>query len=132
MTVFVDTSAIYAGIDKDDSNHARAKAVWTTLMEEATPLVTNNYVVLETVALLQNRLGLAAVRMFHEEIEPLLEVAWISEREHRAGMAAVLAAGRKKLSLVDCVSFETMRTRGIRTAFCFDAHFAEQGFKVRP
>jgi predicted nucleic acid-binding protein len=132
MTVFVDTSAIYAGLDQDDINHAKAKAAWTTLTEEATPLLTNNYVVLETIALLQNRLGVAAVRTFHEDIQPLLEVAWISEHEHRTGIAAVLAAGRKKLSLVDCVSFETMRARGVRTVFCFDAHFAEQGFNVKP
>ena len=132
MTVFVDTSAIYASIDRDDINHAKAKAVWTTLFEEATPLLTNNYVLLETAALLQNRLGLSAVRALHEEILPMMEIAWISEHEHRTGVAAVLAAGRKKLSLVDCVSFETMRARGVRTVFCFDAHFREQGFKVRP
>jgi predicted nucleic acid-binding protein len=132
LTVFVDTSAIYSGLDPNDISHAKAKAVWTTLIEEATPLLTNNYVLLETAALLQNRLGLSAVRALHEEIQPILEVAWISEHEHRTGVAEVLAAGRKKLSLVDCVSFETMRARGIRTVFCFDAHFREQGFKVRP
>jgi predicted nucleic acid-binding protein len=132
LTVFVDTSAIYAGLDPNDISHSKARAVWTTLVEEATPLLTNNYVLLETTALLQNRLGVAAVRALHEEFLPMLEVAWISEHDHRTGLAAVLAAGRKKLSLVDCVSFETMRARGIRTVFCFDAHFREQGFKTLP
>ncbi|MGA3027868.1 MAG: PIN domain-containing protein [Bryobacteraceae bacterium] len=132
MTVFVDTSAIYAGLDRDDLNHEKAKACWATLVGEGTALLSNNYVLLETTALLQNRLGVAAVRTLHEEFLPMLEVVWISEHEHRTGVAAVLAAGRKKLSLVDCVSFETMRARGVRTVFCFDAHFAEQGFKVLP
>jgi len=45
---------------------------------------------------------------------------------------AVLSANRKKLSLVDCVSFQVMRETGIRTAFCFDEHFREQGFDVIP
>jgi predicted nucleic acid-binding protein len=49
---------------------------------------------------------------------------------HRPG--AALAAGRKKLILVDCVSFQTMRQHGVRIAFCFDAHFREQGFLVKP
>ena len=115
---------------RTDGNHSKARAIWATLIEEVSPLLTNNYVLLETTALAQNRLGLAAVRAFQDEILPMLEVAWISEREHRGGIAAVLAAGRKKLSLVDCVSFETMRARGIRTVFCFDAHFAERGFRV--
>ncbi len=36
------------------------------------------------------------------------------------------------LSLVDCCSFESMRRRGIRTAFAYDAHFAQQGFELLP
>ena len=94
--------------------------------------VANNYVLLETAALLQHRLGLAALRAFHEEVVPLLGVDWVSEEPHRAGMESVLAAGRKKLSLVNCVSFQTMRANGIRTAFCFDWHFREQGFEIKP
>jgi len=63
---------------------------------------------------------------------PLLQIDWITEERHRAGMDAALAAGRRKLSLVDCVSFETMRSRGIRIAFGFDSHFREQGFATKP
>ena len=40
----------------------------------------------------------------------------------------LLAEGRRKLSLVDCVSFELMRDKGRHTGFAFDAHFNEQGF----
>jgi uncharacterized protein len=47
-------------------------------------------------------------------------------------MEAVLAASRKKLSLVDCVSFQWMRHAGRRMAFCFDTHFREQGFSGKP
>jgi predicted nucleic acid-binding protein len=69
---------------------------------------------------------------FTRKATPLLQVDWVSEEQHRAGMEAVLAAARKKLSLVDCVSFQTMRNRGVRTAFCFDAHFRERGFATKP
>ena len=91
-------------------------------------LFTHNYVLLEATALLQHRLGVAAVRAFSEDVVPLLAVDWVAETQHRAGLEAMLAAGRKKLSLVDCVSFQSMRANGVRTAFCFDAYFAEQGF----
>ena len=128
MIVFVDTSAFYAVFDRDDANHAAAKEVWLGLLGRGDTLFTHNYVLLETTALLQHRLGVAAVRAFSEDVVPLLAVDWVAETQHRAGLEAVLAAGRKKLSLVDCVSFQSMRANGVRTAFCFDAHFAEQGF----
>ncbi len=132
MTVFIDTSAFYAVFDRDDSNHNPARAAWARLLREAGTLLTTNYVLVETSALLQHRLGVAALRAFHEDVAPLVSVDWISEHRHRAGVDAVLAAARKKLSLVDCVSFQTMRERGVRTAFCFDAHFREQGFELIP
>jgi predicted nucleic acid-binding protein len=132
MTVFVDTSAVYAVFDRDDSNHRAARAIWTRLVTEDATLVTTNYVLVETSALFQRRLGLAALRAFHEDIVPLLNVEWISEQMHIAGVAAVLAAARKKLSIVDCVSFQIMREQGIRAAFCFDRHFREQGFELLP
>jgi uncharacterized protein len=65
-------------------------------------------------------------------VVPLLQVDWVTEERHLAGIEAVLAASRKRLSLVDCISFQTMRARGVRTAFCFDAHFSEQGFTTKP
>jgi uncharacterized protein len=132
MTVFVDTSAFYAVLDRDDANHDRAGGTWAKLLGDAANLVTNNYVLIETSALLQHRLGVAAVRTFHEDVVPLLRIDWISEPRHKAGMEAMLTAARKKLSLVDCVSFQSMRELGIRTAFRFDSHFHEQGFDTLP
>ena len=132
MTVFLDTSGLYAVFDRDDGNHSKAREAWVEWLRGGAVLLTNNYVLLETAALLQHRIGLAAVRALHEEVTPLVAVDWITAEQHRAAMEAMLAAGRKKLSLVDCVSFQTMRARGVRTAFCFDAHFREQGFLSKP
>jgi predicted nucleic acid-binding protein len=86
----------------------------------------------ETFALLQNRLGLAAVRAFQEDLLPLINVEFVTPDTHRAGIAALLLASRRNLSLVDCVSFEIMRTLGIRNSFSFDPHFREQGFLEAP
>ena len=132
MTVFVDTSALYAVIDADDSNHPGAKAEWEGLLVSGTPLATTSYVLVETVALVQSRLGMQAVRLFQQDVSPMLAVTWIGETTHQAGLAGVLAAGRRGLSLVDCVSFEVMRHLGLQEAFAFDPHFAEQGFGCLP
>jgi len=132
MSVFADTSGLYAVFDRDDTNHVRARAFWVEWLRTGEPIVTNNYVLVETLALLQRRIGLAAVRAFHEDIMPLLHVEWVAGEQHRAAVEAALAAARRKLSVVDCASFQTMRQHGLRTAFCFDAHFREQGFQIRP
>ena len=132
MSIFVDTSGFYAVFDRDDANHEKAKTAWGKWLQSGETLVTNNYVLVETLALLQHRLGIAAVRAFHEDVMPLLRVEWIVEEQHRAAVEAALAAGRRKLSVVDCVSFQTMRHGDLRSAFCFDPHFSEQGFQTKP
>jgi predicted nucleic acid-binding protein len=132
MTVFVDTSALFAVLESDDAHHAAAGATWKELLERGRDLLTTNYVLLEVAVFLQNRLGLAALHTFNEDLAPLLRVEWIGPQQHHAATAAVLAAGRKKLSIVDCVSFQAMREHGVHTAFCIDRHFREQGFETIP
>ncbi len=70
-----------------------------------------------------------AVKVLQEDMSPVLHVRWIDEETHHAGVTALLIAARRELSLVDCVSFDVMRQLGIKAAFTFDVHFAEQGFE---
>jgi len=132
MTVFVDTSALYAVMDRDDVNRLAAKEAWTVPLHEQATLLTTNYVPMETTALPQHRIGVAAARGFREDAIPPLQVEWIAAEAHRAGTEAMLAAGRRRLSLVDCVSFQTMPRYGVRAAFRFDEHFGQQGFSTEP
>lgn len=71
-----------------------------------------------------------ALRTFHEDIVPLLQVEWVGEELHQRGADAVLTANRRNLSLVDCTSFAAVRRLGIKQVFAFDRHFAEQGFEL--
>jgi len=132
VVAFVDTSALYALLDARDTNHSRAWSAWGGFLAASVPLVTTNYVLLETLSLLQKRLGLAAVRRFAQAGMPLLQVHWVDEAAHASGVAALLLAARRELSLVDCVSFCAMRELGLHEAFAFDTHFAEQGFSLLP
>lgn len=126
--VFVDTSALYALLDRDDENHADASAIWAHLMERERPLLTHSYVLVETFALVQRRLGLEAVRALHHDLIPLLDIVWVDEALHRAAVETLLASGSQSVSLVDRVSFILMQRRGMRTAFAFDEDFSEEGF----
>jgi predicted nucleic acid-binding protein len=132
VNVFVDTSAFYSLLDADDGNHAPAAAAWETILAERGTIRTSNYVLVETVALLQNRIGMEGLREFAADILPVVDIVWIDEGMHRSALHALLVSARRRLSLVDCTSFEAMRSAGIETAFCFDPHFGEQGFAVVP
>ena len=132
MTVFIDTSAFYALLDRDDENHLKAKNLWRGILEHRDMLMTSNYVLVETFALLQHRLGTEAVRGFQDDIVPVVHIEFVTLELHRSGVSAFLAASRRNLSLVDCVSFEVMRALGVKKVFAFDAHFREQGFTVEP
>ena len=132
MTVFVDTSALYAVLDADDDQHSRAEAEWRRLVGAGYGLLTTSYVLVETTALVQHRLGMEAVGALEQEIRPVLRVEWVDGALHATGMASMLAAGRRGLSLVDCVSFAVMARAGLRQAFAFDDHFAGRGFSCLP
>jgi predicted nucleic acid-binding protein len=129
MKVFVDTSAFLSILDRDDRHHEQASAIWLELLgQENTMLYCTNYVLLESTALIQRRLGLSFMKSFQANAVPVLTIKWVDERLHEAGLLVVLAANRRQLSLVDCVSFAAMRELSIEHYFAFDQHFDEQGF----
>lgn len=86
----------------------------------------------ETVALLQHRIGLPAVRDLAEHIAPLLSVEWVSADLHHRGVERLFREDRRGLSLVDCVSLEFMRGQGLRDALALDPDFAEAGYRLLP
>jgi len=130
--IFVDTSAFYALMDGDDAEHSRALKYWQGQPPDERGLVTTNYVVLESMALLQSRLGMSAVRSFRDAILPIIRIEWIDEAVHAQAVSAFIAADRRGLSLVDLSSFETMRNLGVRSVFTFDRHFHRYGFETVP
>jgi len=127
--IFLDTSAIYALADRADPNHRRVKECFRGVLEAGQTLLTHNYVLVESMALLQRRLGLAAAVRFARDAEGF-EVVWVDESTHGEALARVEKTGTRGVSLVDAVSFLIMRKRGIRTALAFDDAFVAAGFRL--
>lgn len=130
--VYLDTFALFAVFDADDSTHLIAAQTWRQLLAAGAPLHTCSYVLVELSALLQRRLGTGAVDALGTYVLPWVNVLWIDEALHAQAVAGLLAARRRDRSLVDCASFAAMRRLGLRRVFTFDKHFAEQGFAVLP
>ncbi len=130
--IYVDTSALLALVNEDDPDHDRAMQTWQRLIEEEQNLVCNNYVLVESIALIQRRIGLEAVSILHNDIIPFIEVEWLDEELHNAIVKAVIKTNRRQISLVDNASFDTMRRHNVETVFAFDSHFPDQGFEVIP
>lgn len=132
MVIFVDTSALFALINSNDEFHRQANDHWKLLLNKKDSLFSNNYVILESISLIQRRYGMEWIHALQTEVLSLIEIAWVDESQHQAAVNTFLKSNRRKLSLVDCSSFETMHRLGLETVFAFDEHFHEQGFKVIP
>lgn len=130
MATLIDTSALYVLLDEDDPDHPMAMSTFGRLRMRDRDLVLHSYALSEAIALLQRRFGMDAVRRLVDVILPVVEIAWVDRDLHDRAVGAMLASGRRSISLVDHVSFILMRDRQVRTAFAFDRDFADQGFEV--
>ena len=128
--VFIDTSAFYALMDRSDRYHPSASELWKRFLDRGYELKTNNYVTIETMALLQNRLGFEAADLWARDVLGIVETLWIDEVLHNLAFEIWLSLGRRNLSLVDCASFVVMRHGKVEKVFGFDKHFTDRGFEV--
>jgi len=132
MTLFVDTSGLFATLDADDHNHRIAGQCLSKALGAGDLLVTTSCVLVETHALVQRRLGMDVLRRFQQDIVPILEIEWVEQHSYSLGADMVGRRDKRTLSLVDCISFIVMKRLGIKRAFTFDEHFREEGFDCRP
>jgi uncharacterized protein len=130
MIVFADTSALFALMVRDDMMHVRAKKCFSYFAEHSVQLISSSFVLVETIALLQRRIGLDAVQDFHVRIVPLLDVLWVNAEWYARAFQRLSSHGKRDLSLVDCLSFEIMEARAVTMAYTYDKHFKENGFNI--
>ena len=128
MTTFVDTSAIYALLDRSDAGHGRAVRGQEAVAGDE--LVTHAYVVVETISLVRHRLGPEPAARLIDEFLPALDVVDVDERLRTRALAAFRAGVATSISLVDRTSFELMRDLGIDRAFALDEDFEAAGFAL--
>lgn len=128
--IFVDTSAFYARQARRDSHFHLASALWKDL--DHTTLITSNHVVEETITLLARRLGYVlaadmAARLYSSE---KLDIVSTSRDDELDAIRFFRKFAGQSVSFTDCISFAIMKRNQISTAFTFDRHFRDAGFRV--
>ncbi len=125
--VFVDTSAIYALLDRDDARHHEARAGLERMKKSRAEPLISNFIVAESHALIMSRLSATIARRW------LLGNIWPVERVTQADetrAAEIIATYTDKdFSYVDATSFAVMNRLTLRRALTFDRHFEQFGFQ---
>jgi predicted nucleic acid-binding protein len=127
--IFLDTSAIYALADRGDPLHDQAKERFTAILSAGEAIFTHNYVLLESLALLQSRISTEAALALDRSARAF-QIEWVDEALHQEGTRRLEKSKKRQVSFVDQMSFLVMRRRGLDTAFAFDPHFRAEGFKI--
>ena len=127
--IFLDTSAIYALADANDLRHSEAKDMFNLAFDNDEDILIHNYVIIESAALLQRRLGLYVALQFLDQIASI-QTHWIDAEDHSQAVTLLQGRDNRGLSLVDCASFVVMRRYGVMQAIAFDVDFEHEGFSI--
>ena len=132
---FVDTSAFFALMDRDDAWHGPAVDFAREAAKDRCRLVTSDYVIDEALTLARMRLGHPAAIRFGEKVQSSnwLEVHEVTTSVRDAAWDVFVRFSDQDFSFTDCTSFALMRETGILEAFTFDRrHFGAAGFTPVP
>ena len=129
--VLIDTSAIFAIISPLDRFHDRAAATYGNLLDQGDRLYITSYIIVETAALVQRRLGFETLRTFIQSIQGIIDILWIDRVSHEEAWRRMMERGGTRISLVDWSTIVVAeQTRA--AIFAFDQDFASQGVPVLP
>jgi predicted nucleic acid-binding protein len=130
--VFLDTSILYALIDRRDMHHVSARDLVGRLVRGNRLLITTDYIVTEAVNLANARAGHHVARRILHLIDQSsgIRMEWIGSLRFEATKAFFRRHSDHGYSFTDCTSFVLMLELKLADALTTDAHFREAGFRV--
>jgi predicted nucleic acid-binding protein len=128
--VFIDTSALFAQVDKDDDYHASVLTRIEEIVSAGGQIVVTNFILAELHALLLARfhrqLAFTSVSRLRASHDVLL-VRVEPDDEERA-WEIIERFNDKDFSFTDAASFAVMERLAMTHAISLDAHFAQYGW----
>ena len=133
--IFVDTGAWIAIYKRNDLHHREAMAIYNSLRDEETQLLTTDYVIDETVTRLRYDTNHSVAVAFLEfignaEIAGGLTVIAIDKEVFEKAIVLFRQYNSARLSFTDCTSFVVCQENNISEAFAFDQHFSMMGINL--
>jgi len=133
--IFVDSSAFYLLVNKNEKMHYLAKEAFNKFIYDNNELLlTSDYIIDETLTLISSRWGKHYAVTFWESISKssILRLVKLTEKQFYKTVDLFIKYKDHKFSFTDCSSFVIMDDLKINKAFSFDKHFREFGIEVLP
>lgn len=125
--IMVDTSAIYALIDRSDNWHLRARQLFNELKGQELDLILTNFVVAETHSLLLSRNGHELAREWLRTLVWTIE--YVTKEDEKRAREIIVNYRDKSFSYTDASTFAVMERLGLKVALAFDNHFNQFGWE---
>jgi len=129
--IFADTFYWVALTDPNDSLYKEATRLDERLSE--TRIVTSDEVLSEFLTFFSANAWMrrrAARTVYAIEDDDAVEIVPQTRESFRRGFELYVARHDKRYSLVDCISMQTMKRKGITEVLTNDRHFEQEGFRV--
>jgi len=135
--VFIDSTAWLAIIDEKNINYTVAREFYEKLLDQNSRLVTNSYVIDETLSSLKMNFGNEFAQKFLEIIDESvlsinLKVDWISRRIRRNAINNFLKSSTGHLQLRHFYINESLKRKKVDIVFSYDQNLKYFDFPVMP
>lgn len=127
--VLVDSSAMFAAMDRRDQWHRRAVEAFSRLRLERRQAHMTNLAMAETHGLIASRMGPVVASRWLDGLTGM-QVLYHTQEDHDEVIHILRAFPLADFSYADAFSFLTMERLGIRKALTFDHHFAVYGWEL--
>ncbi|PUU95467.1 MAG: nucleic acid-binding protein, contains PIN domain [Halanaerobium sp.] len=132
-SVFVDTSAWFALLNKKEQEHAKIKEIYQALLENNNTLIISNQVLGETFTLLRYRIKnneppFKFIELINKSM--MIKKVFVEEKFEKEALKILKDYQDQKFSYVDATSFAVMNGLELKYALSLDTHFAAAGFII--
>jgi uncharacterized protein len=130
--VFVDTSGLYALVDKSDSWHEKAARVVRQILQSRRKLITTDQIITETVNLSVARkshfVGKRVLDLVEQSVG--ISVEWVGSMRFENAKTFYRKHSDHEYSFTDCTSFVVMQELKLTEALTSDDHFMQARFRA--
>jgi hypothetical protein len=129
--IFVDTDAIVALVQANDSNHGKALKFQKLIDKNKIKIYTSSFVIGEVVTVLGQKSNInLASKVGREMLSGGIEVFCVSRPEMELALEKFSQQASKNSRFTDMVNMVLMNKLKIDTIFSFDKHYPQNGYKL--